>query len=85
MKDKKAVKLILTARKKARMIGGMLLAFIVLAGILGWIFWKWYALVIVVVVGILFTSTYSLLQAKQIARRTGLTFEEQEKLLKKHK
>ncbi len=67
------------------MIGGMLLAFIILAGILGWMFWKWYALVIVVVVGILFTSTYSLLQAKQIARRTGLTFEEQEKLLKKHK
>ncbi|TET82489.1 MAG: hypothetical protein E3J46_13730 [Desulfobacteraceae bacterium] len=84
MKEKKAVKLILTARKKARMIGGMLLAFIVLAGILGWIFWKWYALVIVVVVGILFTSAYSLFQAKQIARQTGLTFEEQEKLLKKH-
>jgi len=52
MKEKKAVKLILTARKKARIIGGMLLAFIILAGILGWIFWKWYALVIVVVVGL---------------------------------
>ncbi len=85
MKEKKAVKLILTARKKARIIGGMLLAFIILAGILGWIFWKWYALIIVIVVGLLFTSTYSLLQAKQIARQTGLTFEEQEKLLKKHK
>jgi hypothetical protein len=35
MKEKKAAKLILTARKKARIIGGMLLAFIVLAGILG--------------------------------------------------
>jgi len=67
------------------MIGGMLLAFIVLAGILGWIFWKWYALVIVIVVGLLFTSAYSLFQAKQIARQTGLTFEEQEKLLRKHK
>jgi uncharacterized membrane protein len=84
MKEKKAVKLILAARKKARIIGGMLLAFIVLAGILGWIVWKWYALVIIVVVGLLFTSAYSLLQAKQIARQTGLTFEEQEKLLKKH-
>ena len=84
MKEKKAAKLILTARKKARIIGGMLLAFIVLAGILGWIFWKWYALVIIVVVGLFFTSAYSLLQAKQIARQTGLTFEEQEKLLKKH-
>jgi len=84
MKEKKAVKLILTARKKARIIGGMLLAFIVLAGILGWTFLRWYALVIVVVVGLLFTSAYSLLQAKQIARQTGLTFEEQEKLLKKH-
>jgi len=67
------------------MIGGMLLAFIVLSGILGWIFWKWYALGIVVVVGFLFTSAYSLLQAKQIARQTGLTFEDQEKLLKKHR
>jgi uncharacterized membrane protein len=85
MKEKKAAKLILTARKKARIIGGMLLAFIVLAGILGWIFWEWYALVIVIVVGLLFTSAYSLLQAKQIARQTGLTFEEQEKLLGKHK
>jgi uncharacterized membrane protein len=85
MKEKKAAKLILTARKKARIIGGVLLAFIVFAGILGWIFWKWYALVIVVVVGLLFTSAYSLLQAKQIARQTGLTFEEQEKLLGKHK
>jgi len=85
MKEKKAVKLILTARKKARIIGGMLLAFIVLAGILGWIFWKWYALVIVIIVGLLFTSAYSLLQAKQIARQTGLTFEEQEKLLGKHR
>ena len=85
MKEKKAAKLILTARKKARIIGGLLLAFIVLAGILGWIFWKWYALVIVIVVGLLFTSAYSLLQAKQIARQTGLTFEEQEKLLGKHK
>jgi uncharacterized membrane protein len=85
MKEKKAAKLILTARKKARIIGGMLLAFIVLAGILGWIFWKWYALIIIVVVGLLFTSAYSLLQAKQIARQTGLTFEEQEKLLGKHK
>ncbi len=85
MKEKKAAKLILTARKKARIIGGMLLAFIVFAGILGWIFWEWYALVIVIVVGLLFTSGYSLLQAKQIARQTGLTFEEQEKLLGKHK
>ena len=84
MKESEAIKLILTARKKARIIGGMLLTFIVLAGILGWIFWKWYALIIVVVVGLLFTSAYSLLQAKQIARQTGLTFEEQEKLLNKH-
>ena len=84
MKESEAVTLILTARKKARIIGGLLLTFIILAGILGWIFWKWYALVIVVVFGILFTSVYSLLQAKQIAKKTGLTFEEQEKLLKEH-
>ena len=84
MKQREAVTLILTARKKARIIGGLLLTFIILAGILGWIFWKWYALVIVVIFGILFTSVYSLLQAKQIAKKTGLTFEEQEKLLKEH-
>ena len=84
MKQREAVTLILTARKKARIIGGLLLTFIILAGILGWMFWKWYALVIVVIFGILFTSLYSLLQAKQISRKTGLTFEEQEKLLKEH-
>ena len=84
MKESEAVKLILTARKKARIIGGLLLSFIILAGIMGWIFWKWYALVIVVAFGILFTSLYSLLQAKQISKQTGLTFEEQEKLLKEH-
>ena len=84
MKEKEAVKLILTARKKARMIGGLLWGFIILAGVLGWIFWKWYSLVVVVIFGLLFTSLYSLLQAKQISKQTGLTFEEQEKLLKEH-
>ena len=84
MKEKEALKLILTARKKARMIGGLLWGFIILAGILGWIFWKWYALVVVAIFGLLFTSFYSLLQAKQISKQTGMTFEEQEKLLKEH-
>ena len=84
MKESEAVTLILTARKKARIIGGFLLTFIILTGILGWFFWKWYALVIVVIFGILFTSLYSLLQAKHISRKTGLTFEEQEKILKEH-
>jgi len=84
MKEKKALALILAARKKARIIGGVLFAFIILTGVLGWIFWKWYALVIVVVGGLLFTSAYSLLQAKQIERQTGLAFKEQDRLLKKH-
>jgi hypothetical protein len=84
MKQREAVTLILTARKKARIIGGLLLTFLVLAGILGWIFWKWYTLVLVAIFGILFTSLYSLLQAKQISRKTGLSLEEQEKLLKEH-
>ena len=84
MKEKKAVELILGAKKKARIIGGVLFAFIILAGILGLIFWKGYALVIVVVGGLLLTSAYSLLQAKQIERQTGLPFKEQDKLLKKH-
>jgi len=84
MKEKKALELILAARKKARIIGGVLFAFIILTGVLGWIFWKWYALVIVVVGGLLFTSAYSLLQAKQIERQTGLAFKEQDRLLKKH-
>jgi len=84
MKEKKALELILAARKKARIIGGVLFAFIILTGVLGWIFWKWYALVIVVVGGLLFTSAYSLLQAKQIERQTGLAFKEQNRLLKKH-
>ena len=84
MEKKETVRTILAARKKARIIGGLLWSFMILGGILGAVFWKWYALVIVTVIGLLFTSIYALLQAKQISRQTGLTLEEQEKLIKKH-
>ena len=84
MKKNESVRIILAARKKARIIGGLLWSFMILGRILGAVFWKWYALVLVIAIGLLFTSIYSLLQAKQISRQTGLTLEEQEKLIKKY-
>jgi uncharacterized membrane protein YqjE len=84
MEEGEAVKLILSARKRAQITGGVLLGGIILAGLMGWVFWKWYALVIGVAAGLLLNFAYSIWQVRQISRLTGLTPEKQEMLLKKH-
>lgn len=84
MEEEEAVKLILSARKRAQITGGVLLAGIILAGVIGWIFWKWYALVTGVAAGLLLNFGYSIWQVRRISRVTGLTPQEQERLLRKH-
>ncbi len=84
MEEGEAVKVILSARKRAQIMGGLLLGCITLAGVMGWIFWKWYALVIGVAAGLVLNFAYSIWQVRQISRLTGLTPEQQEMLLKKH-
>ncbi len=84
MEEGKAVKLILSARKRAQIVGGVLLGCITLAGVMGWILWKWYALVIGVAVGLLVNFAYSIWQVRRISRLTGLTPEKQEMLLNKN-
>jgi len=83
MKENEKVAVILSARKKAQITGGILLACIVLIGVAGWIFWKWVAMVIAVAAGFLFNFIYSLWQVRQISRLTGLSVEEQERLLER--
>jgi uncharacterized membrane protein YqjE len=84
VEEGEAVKVILSARKRAQIMGGLLLGCITLAGVMGWIFWKWYALVIGVAAGLVLNFAYSIWQVRQISRLTGLTPEQQEMLLKKH-
>lgn len=84
MEEGKAVKLILSARKRAQIVGAVLLGCITLAGVMGWILWKWYALVIGVAAGLLVNFAYSIWQVRRISRLTGLTPEKQEMLLNKN-
>jgi uncharacterized membrane protein YqjE len=84
VEEGEAVKVILSARKRAQIMGGLLLGCITLAGVMGWIFWKWYALVIGVAAGLVLNFAYSIWQVRKISRITGLTPEQQERLLKKH-
>lgn len=84
MKEEEAKKLILSVQKKAQITGGILLGCIILAGVVGWVFWKWYALVIGVAAGLLINFAYSIWQVRRMSRLTGLTPEKQEMLLKKN-
>jgi len=84
VEEGKAVKLILSARKRAQIVGAVLLGCITLAGVMGWILWKWYALVIGVAAGLLVNFAYSIWQVRRISRLTGLTPEKQEMLLNKN-
>ena len=84
MEEDKAIKVILSARKRAQITGGILLGGILLVGVVGWIVWKWYAFVIGIVSGLLLNFAYSLWQVRRIGRLTGLSPEDQERLLKKY-
>ena len=84
MEEGEAVKLILSARKRAQIVGGILLGCITLAGVVGWFLWRWYALIIGVAAGLLLNFAYSIWQVRRISRLTGLTPEKQEVLLKKN-
>ncbi len=42
------------------------------------IFWKWYALIIALVAGLIFGYVFSILQSKHIEKITGLNIHEQQ-------
>jgi hypothetical protein len=53
-------------------------------GLLGWIFWKWYALLISFGLAVLIGSIYSFITAKKMERETGLDINGQEMALKEY-
>ena len=58
---------------------GYLIYLITMAiGFAGWYLWKWYALPISIVVALLFSSFYSIIEAKHIQKRTDLDIDGQE-------
>ena len=82
--DRDAVRLLIEARAKARKAGMIYLGVILVAGVVGWVMWAWYVFAAALALAILFNFAYSLQQAKRIAARTGLSFEEQAELLNAH-
>ena len=78
MQRKKAVEIVGYNRQRAKAIGYMLWAAMILFGIIGMIFWKWYSLIIALVGGLIFSSAFSILQSKHIEKITGLNIHEQQ-------
>ena len=78
MQRKKAVEIIGYSRQRAKTNGYMILVAVILLGIIGMIFWKWYALIIALVAALIFGFVFSILQSKHIERITGLNIHEQQ-------
>lgn len=78
MQRKKAVEIVGYSRRRAKTIGCMIWPIMLVIGIIGAIFWKWYALVLALIAGFIFGSAFSYLQSKRIERITGLNIHEQE-------
>lgn len=72
-------------RDRARAVGYMLWFLILVFGIGGWIFWKWYAFPLALAAGFIFGSIYSTIQAKKVQRATGLNIHDQERLYEETK
>ncbi len=68
------MRIIISSREQARVGGYLLWTAIIFVGGTGWLFWKWYAFLIAVVVGLIFGFVYSTLEGKRVQRITGLTF-----------
>ena len=66
MDKQEALRIIISSREKARVGGYLLWTAIILVGGIGWLFWKWYAFLIAVVVGLIFGSIYSTLEGKSL-------------------
>lgn len=65
-------------RARLREAGKRIWGILVFIGLLGWIFWKWYALLISFGLAILIGSIYSFITAKKMERETDLDINGQE-------
>jgi hypothetical protein len=65
-------------RQRTKTTGYMLYLITVAIGFAGWYLWKWYALPISIVIAVLFSSLYSIIEAKHIQKRTDLNIDGQE-------
>jgi len=74
--------IIIRERRKTKQIGRILWIVTIIAGILGWIFWNWFAFPISIGLAFLIGSIYSYRVTKRVEIDTNLSIEEQEALLK---
>lgn len=82
MIDKKETRrILLSARRRMITVGYVLWTLTFLFGLLGWIFWKWYAFPFAIIILHVIGCIYSFIQTGKIQRATGLTVSEQERLL----
>lgn len=78
MYQRKASETVGYRRQRAKKTGYMLCLIAMAIGFAGWYLWKWYALLISIVISILLDSLYSIIEAKHIQKKTGLNIDEQE-------
>lgn len=83
MNEKEALGIIMLARHRAKVFGYLIWFSIILVGILGTIYWKWYAFIIAICVMLPVSAIYSVQMTKKVQRLTGLAIHEQDELLKK--
>lgn len=77
MYQHKAAETVGYRRQRDKTTGYMLCLFTMAIGFAGWYLWKWYALLITIVIAILLDSFYSKIEAKRIQKKTGLNIDEQ--------
>lgn len=78
MNRKKAAEIVGYSRRKVKAIGCMVIPIMFLAGIFGWIIWKWYFFPLSIFLGIAFGSVFSILESKRIERITGFNIQQQQ-------
>lgn len=64
---------------RAKSIGYILWFLILIVGVIGLIFWKWYSIILAIVFGLVFGTLSSFIESKRIQRITGLNIHEQER------
>jgi len=83
MDRRKQAELVGYSRHRSKTIGCMIWPAMIVVGIGGWIFWKWYALPITLIGAFAFGFIYSAMETKRIERMTGLDIHEQEAAYRK--
>jgi len=78
MDRQKAAEIVGYSRRRAKAIGCMIWIAMIVIGIAGTIYWKWYAAPIALLAAFAFGSLYSIIETKRIERITGMKIYEQE-------